>query len=274
MLLFQALRNRIFGRTVHKPDAPMSPEVALGMRLYDARQSGWFRMERRELVEGFQINPTDVVVDVGCGDGSNSAFCGQCGAEVIATDIDPEKVALANQRLAASGARKFNAVVSDSNPLPVADSTATRVIAMEVLEHVDDPKQFVSELVRIGKPGALYFIMVPDVLGETVNKSIAPESYWRVPNHVRVFQHQEFDSLIENAGLKIESHVRHTFYWSMWWFLFWACDQEFGQPEVPLLDSWSKTWDLLISTPRGLRVKEALDRAMPKSYGVVARKVV
>ena len=273
MQLYQTLRNRMLGRAVHNPDAPLPPEAALNMRLNDARASGWFRTERQELVEGFRISPDDIVVDVGCGDGSNSAFCGQCGAEVIATDIDPEKVALANHRLAASGTSKFKAMVSDSNPLPIADATATRVIAMEVLEHVESPERFMSELVRVGKPGSLYFIMVPDVLGETVNKSIAPESYWRSPHHLRIFQHQEFDDLIQNAGLKIESHVRHTFYWSMWWFLFWACEQEFGEPEVPLLDNWTRTWERLISTPKGLRVKEALDKAMPKSYGVVARKV-
>ncbi|WP_215199644.1 methyltransferase domain-containing protein, partial [Escherichia coli] len=45
---------------------------------------------------------------------------------------------------------ELECLVSDCDPLPLADATATRVVSTEVIEHVDDPRQFLAELVRVG----------------------------------------------------------------------------------------------------------------------------
>lgn len=241
-------------------------------RFLDARQSGWFNGKTGELLPGFQISAKDTVIDVGCGDGAACMFAGRSGAEVIATDIDPEVVAKVETKLQQSKARAVRAIVSDSNPLPIESGTGSKVICAEVLEHVDDPTAVMNELVRIGKPGARYMIAVPDPVSESLQRVLAPPIHWRKPNHLRVFERNEFELLLQNAGLIVERRIHYGFYWSIWWSLFWASDQSFTDPEGPILENWTKTWHALITSPRGAQVKQALDEFMPKSQALIARK--
>lgn len=243
----------------------------------DARQFGWFQAETGHLMDGFKITSGDVVVDVGCGEGGTCLFSGNTGAEVIAVDIDPQKIELVNHRMLDCPARAYRGIVSDCNPLPLPDETATKVIAQEVTEHVDDPAAFLSELVRIGAPGAQYMISVPDPVGERLQKNIAPSSYWQKPNHLHIFEREEFGRLVTEAGLTIEVRRPYSFYWTMWWVFRWASDGgvgdvPFGAADTQVLKHWNRTWHALIMSPDGARIKKALDDFMPKSQVILARK--
>lgn len=252
--------------------SPNDAAIVDDATLMDAHLSGWFHRESQELFEGFPISAEDSLLDIGCGDGTFVRFCAEFGAEVIFADIDAEKIAGVERSLQGSRARGIVPLVTDANPLPLPDERVNKVVAMEVLEHVEDPAQFVRELVRIGKPGAQYLITVPDALAENVQKCLAPASYFERPNHIRVFQRDEFEKLLTDAGLVVEKRAYYGFYWSIWWFFFWACKQELSPPWHPLLETWQRTWGILLSTPDGPRIKKALDEAMPKSQAIIARK--
>jgi ubiquinone/menaquinone biosynthesis C-methylase UbiE len=236
---------------------------------------GLFNEQTRELIGGFAISPDDTVVDAGCGAGYASTFAAACGAAVYAVDIDASALAEIEERIRKQKpARPFHTLQSDVNPLPLPDALASRVVAQEVLEHVDDPRRFLAELVRVGKSGALYLLSVPDPVSESVQKKLAPESYWQKPNHLRIFQREEFAELVRDAGLIIEKQLSYSFFWSMWWFLFWSVKGEVvpGAPGTPVLAYWNKTWAALMKTPNGPRIKQALDETMPKNQVILARK--
>jgi SAM-dependent methyltransferase len=241
--------------------------------LRDAVLSGWFCQETSELVTGFPIPAGETTIDLGCGHGGATAFALRCGANVIACDIDPKKIEQVNASLKPIHGDALRTIVSDSNPLPLPDGIASRVIAMEVMEHVDDPAGFLSELVRVGTHGALYLIAVPDAGSEAIQKPIASPSYWEKPNHIHVFCREELDRLIEAAGLKIERRLHCGFFWTIWWTLFWESERKIDDEyQGPILDNWTKTWDALIASPRGMPIKAALDEFLPKSQIVIARK--
>jgi SAM-dependent methyltransferase len=250
-------------------DEPVSIDV--GMR--DAVLSGWYQAETGELFKGLVISSDDVVVDVGCGDGLTARFCAGRGASIIVTDIDPIKVQATERSLAGIAARSVRAMVSDSNPLPIEDGTASVVVSTEVLEHVDDPAQFLSELVRIGRSGARYLLTVPDPVAEALQKHLAHPSYFAKPNHVRIIQRDEFAALVSAAGLVVEQRSSYGFYWSLWWLMFWSSKVDFIGAPSPVLDTWARTWMALLDTPDGETVKRVLDDFMPKSQLILARKV-
>jgi SAM-dependent methyltransferase len=241
--------------------------------LHDAELNGWYNKATGELMHGCPIGPEDVVLDVGCGDAGAMAFCANRGAHVILADVDGAKIAKAAERLAHSPARKVQFFETDCDPLPLPDATATRVVCTEVLEHVDDPTAFMAELVRVGRPGAIYLLSVPDPAPEGLQQHLAPAVYFQKPNHIRIFEREEFAELVRKAGLTVEQRYYQGYFWAMWWVLFWQS----GLPletaaSNPVLENWTRTWQALLDSKDGLRTKRLLDRFMPKSQLIVARK--
>ena len=220
------------------------------------------------MYERFPVSKADIVIDVGFGPGHLIFECARLGAKVIATDILPEPVAQLSQQLQAIGA-SYEAFVSDANPLPLADEAVTRVISTQVIEHVDDPDAFLRELVRIGRPGALYFLATPDAAGEHMMKKIAHPSAFEKPNHIRIIERDDFAALVTRAGLVIEHRAYRGFSDLFSWLMFWT-DAE--AEANALRERWDELWDDILLTPRGRQLEGIVDAAWPKDQIIVARK--
>lgn len=252
-------------------DAEPAGPSAVGLR--DAKLAGWYREDTGELFRGVPIGAADVVVDVGCGAGVNSVFCTRHGAHVYAIDREPQLIREVRARLSLEAGGTHAALVSDANPLPLEDGVATRVICTEVLQHVDDPRQMLAELFRVGASGALYLLSVPGARQEDLQEKVMPPAYREQPGGaLRVVDRDEFARWVGEAGLVVAEHTQHGFFWSMWWALFWGCEVELYDPAHPVLDHWTAAWQALLDTPRGQQLKRQLDEFMPISQIIVARK--
>jgi SAM-dependent methyltransferase len=274
MRLMENLRARLCRNNVPEPPSQMT-----GLR--DSVLRGWFNKAAGELFTGFPVGPGDVLVDVGCGLGAHSQFCAELGARVILVDADPKRVAQAAARLKSLPEHLvFESHVSECNPLPVPNDTATRVLCTLVIEHVESAAILMSKMARIGRPGALYLFTCPDPKSEALQKRLAPSGYFEPPNHIRILTHDEFAHYVEEAGLVIESRHSYGFFCSIWLAFFWttgipleeAAEKSFQFPGQPLLDNWLLTWQSLLDQPNGNAVKQALDDLMPKSQVILARK--
>ena len=272
--------DEIWQETASQPDFVDSRDCGL----VDMVQGGWYLGESDELFKGFAISAADSVLDVGCGAGGATLFSANRGAHVVFTDVVAEKIESLKARVALTPARKFEGFVSDSIPLPVAADSMSRVISMEVLEHVEDPAAFLRELVRVGQPGALYLLAVPDPIGEHIQKGFAPGYYFERPNHIHIFEREEFGRLVTDAGLEIIRRDSFGFFWTFWMFLYWSVSRQAGNsldsasydvaqpPYPPILNDWARLWHQIIKMPEAAPMKQALDQLLPKSQVIIARK--
>jgi ubiquinone/menaquinone biosynthesis C-methylase UbiE len=257
---------------------PLPPKPYERVFEREAELFGLHRGDNGEFFPDFHITSSDTVVDVGCGFGGACVFAAAQGAEVVGVDINPPWIEHTKKRLREeTSSQRWKLYVSDSNPLPLESGIATKVICQEVLEHVDDPAAVLAELARIGRVGARYLLSVPDPASEAVMREITPAWVWAKPHHQHIFEHKFLDQLVESVGLTIERRASYSFYWSMWWILLWSepsitMTTQFGGALKPVLRYWNKTWDALLAAPEGMRVKNALDKAMPKSQFLLARK--
>ncbi|MGW8376303.1 class I SAM-dependent methyltransferase [Streptomyces sp. ODS28] len=91
------------------------------------------------------------VADVGGGSGQFTEEFRRRGAHACLFEPDLKE-------LLARGAAPPGSVVADGYLLPLADGTADVCFSSNVLEHVADPETFLSEMVRVTRPGGLIYL--------------------------------------------------------------------------------------------------------------------
>ena len=108
------------------------------------------------------------MLDIGCGGGILSEPLARLGAQMVGADPAEENVAAAAAHAEASGiAVDYRATTAED--LAAAKERFDVVLAMEVVEHVNDVKEFVATCASMVKPGGL---MIAATLNRTL-KSFA-----------------------------------------------------------------------------------------------------
>lgn len=95
-----------------------------------------------------------LVVDVGCGTGRFRAAAAGIARDYIGVDV------VRHRGLEAGAA--FVAADLDREPIPLASALADIVVAIETIEHLENPRGFCRELSRILKPGGWLVITTPN----------------------------------------------------------------------------------------------------------------
>ncbi len=114
----------------------------------------------RELLLGLQITSARDVLEVGCGEGgniTNVVGTSATHARIVGLDLFERKVRFAQQ---AGVPGRF--VCGDALRLPFADSAFDLVLCRDVLHHVADRAQVVSELRRVCRTGGAVWIIEPN----------------------------------------------------------------------------------------------------------------
>ena len=250
--------------------------------LQDAVKRGWYRLQTGELFAGFQVTPQDVVLDVGCGEGNAALFCARQGAHVVFSDSDAGKIKALAEKMKDTNARKYEAFISDSLPLPLPDAYATKILCTEMLEHTPEPEKIMAELVRVGRPNARYLITVPDARSERLQTPVADPIYFTAPNHIQIFDRNRFLRLVKDAGLAVLKYDTWGFYWTFFMSLFWLAHRKerlqgavldnIRPPYAPVLQSWANTWSQVMELEGSEGLMESFDRYLPKTQVIVAEK--
>ncbi|UGY91209.1 class I SAM-dependent methyltransferase [Streptomyces gobiensis] len=117
------------------------PEECYGLLAKDAAA----QVERYSPLSGA------TVVDVGGGSGHFTEEFRRRGAHSFLFEPDLRE-------LRAGGRKPAGSVIADGYMLPVADGVADICFSSNVLEHVADPQTFLSEMVRVTRPGGLIYV--------------------------------------------------------------------------------------------------------------------
>lgn len=98
------------------------------------------------------------VADVGCGGGLLAEALTRAGASVTAIDLAPSMIEVAKLHAAGERLQIDYRVQSVESLATEATDTFDVVTCMEMLEHLPDPAQVVSELSRLLKPNGSLFV--------------------------------------------------------------------------------------------------------------------
>jgi ubiquinone/menaquinone biosynthesis C-methylase UbiE len=105
------------------------------------------------LFEHINLPPQPHCLEIGCGQGVvTQLLVERFGAQVVATDFDPDQLAVAQDRLADLGGRVEFRIV-DARAMPFDDAQFDAVFSFGVLHHVlNGWRQVIAETARVVKP--------------------------------------------------------------------------------------------------------------------------
>lgn len=227
------------------------------------------------------LRPGDRVLDLGCGAGRHAFEAARRGAQVVACDLDLAELkdvralfgAMADAGELPEGAGGAS-VNGNALSLPFPDATFDRIIASEVMEHIDDDAGAAAELARVLKPGGTIAVTVPSWLPEQICWALTDEYHApHVPGgHVRIYTEASLRRRLRDAGLHPGgAHHAHALHSPYWWL---KCAVGTTNDEHPLVQAYLKLliWDIA-KAPAVTRIADRLlNPVLGKSLVVYAEK--
>jgi 2-polyprenyl-3-methyl-5-hydroxy-6-metoxy-1,4-benzoquinol methylase len=151
------------------------------------------------------------LVDLGCGQGTlASTLQGQYDAYV---GCDVVRYA----QLPTAPNLTFARFSLDAVPWPLQEQVADVVTAVEVIEHVENPRAFAREVHRILKPGGLAILTTPNQLSLLSKLTLVLKNQFNAfqerpglyPAHITALLEQDLLRIVREVGFK-DAHIRYT----------------------------------------------------------------
>lgn len=152
----------------------------------------WWHRERRAILdrELQRLGVPGEALDIGAAGGGNCEVLTARGWKPLAVDYSPLATEIARER-------GFDAMQADARDLPLTTGTFDLVLAMDVLEHIDEDHLAAEEIARVLRPGGRAFIAVPCDMELWSAHDLAL-------GHVRRYSRESLTGLIGKAGLVID----------------------------------------------------------------------
>jgi SAM-dependent methyltransferase len=162
----------------------------------------WFRGRRtvylgllRHVLRGAR---PERALDLGCGVGGFLPGLAKVAERVVPLDFDLESAVHVSARDLPREVER--PILSTANALPFADQSFDLVCLFDVLEHLDDDRAAVREVVRVLKPGGIAIASVPAYPWLYSNND-------RVAGHRRRYTRATLADALRSAGLDVERNT-------------------------------------------------------------------
>lgn len=179
----------------------------------------------RRIIEVLSPQEGEKILDLGCGTGYYLFLLSSLPVSLNLVGLDNDSKALEEARDSLSKRIKF--ILSDCAKLPFKNKTFDKVVASEVLEHLQDDQKTLKEVSRILKPGGIFVISTPSInypflwdpinwilqhlFGTHIQKGFF-SGIWS--GHIRLYNKDNLENKFKKAGFKIEE-VRELTYWCL-----------------------------------------------------------
>lgn len=110
-----------------------------------------------------------VGLDLGCGDGLLLNLLQRYFSHIIGVDLEQEGLLLAHQQLRRLPLQRFTLLHASGYHLPLANQSVDFVVALELIEHLDQPSLFIEEVKRVIRPRGLFVCTTPRRQSEEYN---------------------------------------------------------------------------------------------------------
>ena len=153
------------------------------------------------------LKSSDTVLDLGSGNGQNSLKTAKIASKVVGVEADKNLINISQRSVKQKKLKNVRFIKGNlEKALPFKNSSFSKVLILDVLEHLHKRVQILSEIRRVLKPRGLVFIGVPnkDTSWKKFQRSAKLCSF-SDPDHKIEFSQESISKLILESKFKILS---------------------------------------------------------------------
>ena len=179
-----------------------------------------FRIRERRVYEMFDKHG-GTVLDIGCGPGIVTEWLLQQDCEVHGVDVAPQMIEICEGRFGSDPKAHFKVAPVES--LPYEDNFFDSVIAMGLMEYLEDDSDALREIGRVLKPGGSLIVTYPAALSpwrnwtkfvyhpiaSTVRSMIGRRSGYKITH--KAYREGPVDASLKQANFQRQDRVYYDF---------------------------------------------------------------
>ena len=149
----------------------------------------WYRERRHLLAKALAGVTPGAALDIGAAGGGNTRVLRDLGWMPVAMEYGEEGASVAHER-------GLSTVRADARHLPLSDGSLGLVVAFDILEHIEEDDDAVSEIRRVLRPDGTFLVAVP-----------ADPRLWsahdEAVDHVRRYTRETLSGVLHRGGFDI-----------------------------------------------------------------------
>ena len=184
-------------------------------KVYLERLQTFFNRTKQRSFELLQPQKHEIIVDVGCGIGTDASILFQSSnANIIGIDHDCNFISLAKEQ---NKNQKIEFICCEANQIPLSSHSIDKVRFDRVFQHISNQNEVLAESSRILKPEGIIQIVDTDYLGfklflnnrKLENKIVNTIAFDRIPNgHTIRF----LSETLAKNGFSVEKNEIHNYH--------------------------------------------------------------
>jgi len=144
------------------------------------------------------LRPGEKVLDIGSGRGWFSFYAQKQGAEVTALDLSEVNLSRIRET-----EPRIRTLLTDAAEPQTGGETYDLIVALEVLEHIEDPEKALTNWYSLLRPGGRLMISVP--YKEQIRYSLCVHCNQKTPHnaHLHSFDRDKLSAILHRAGFRV-----------------------------------------------------------------------
>jgi 2-polyprenyl-3-methyl-5-hydroxy-6-metoxy-1,4-benzoquinol methylase len=184
---------------------------AVAMRLTQLTGKSKYRIHPKHLITYEKpwyiksLKKKDVVLDLGCNNGQQTIKIARKVKKVVGLDQDLKQLKIAKNLVKDERINNIELITANlERRFPAESNFFNKVLALDVLEHVENQQLFIKEIKRVLKKQGMALIAIPN--SETPWKKLQKKvglNYFADPDHKVEYCLKEVRQIFEKQGFKI-----------------------------------------------------------------------
>jgi ubiquinone/menaquinone biosynthesis C-methylase UbiE len=135
-----------------------------------------------------KLSSEDNLLEVGCGEGYGTKMISSNVKKIVGLDVDSDLIVYATEKYSSE-----NCIYQyyDGKKIPFDNNTFDAAISFQVIEHIEDDRNYVSEVNRVLKPSGIFILTTPNRLTRLKDGQKPYNKF-----HIREYSPQQLEHLL------------------------------------------------------------------------------